>query len=552
MKKQTKSAVNAGFVQGAAILGIAGLLVKIIGAVYRIPLANIVGESGMAYYEVAYPYYSWLLVISSAGLPTAISKLVSERIALGDIVGAKRVFRAALRLLFVIGIVTAVLLFVLSSPIANLSGAAPARYSLMALSPALLFVSVMCAYRGYLQGMQCMTGTAISQIVEQLIKLIFGFGLAFLFVKTRPDVPELAAMGALIGVSVSELVALAVIKFYYDARIRNRSLPVCVSTKGAKSGLRGSIIKRLLAIAIPITIGASIMPVTGIADSVFIINFLEKHDIAMGIAEEIANENARVAYTVLRSYVTPLINMPAVLTLSLSMSLVPAISQAVTRKEKRIVNAASRTGIKLAMFIGAPCAAGLFILGGPIMSLLYSAVRNNQDRFIQAQQVMYIAAVGVLFLSLVQTLTGIIQGLGKPRVPVYFLALGGIVKVVSMVILMQFTSMGILGAALSTVLCYAVAGIADTVYVIRKTRMNISYTDTFAKPLFSSIVMGFAVFAVYTLGSKLGHPTLATLASLCIGVAVYGGLMILLRPFSNSDLEFLPKKDLFRRIFRVI
>lgn len=552
MKKQTKSAVNAGFVQGAAILGIAGLLVKIIGAVYRIPLANIVGESGMAYYEVAYPYYSWLLVISSAGLPTAISKLVSERIALGDIVGAKRVFRAALRLLFVIGIVTAVLLFVLSSPIANLSGAAPARYSLMALSPALLFVSVMCAYRGYLQGMQCMTGTAISQIVEQLIKLIFGFGLAFLFVKTSPDAPELAAMGALIGVSVSELVALAVIKFYYDARIRNRSLPVCVSTKGAKSGLRGSIIKRLLAIAIPITIGASIMPVTGIADSVFIINFLEKHDIAMGIAEEIANENARVAYTVLRSYVTPLINMPAVLTLSLSMSLVPAISQAVTRKEKRIVNAASRTGIKLAMFIGAPCAAGLFILGGPIMSLLYSAVRNNQDRFIQAQQVMYIAAVGVLFLSLVQTLTGIIQGLGKPRVPIYFLALGGIVKVVSMVILMQFTSMGILGAALSTVLCYAVAGIADTVYVIRKTRMNISYTDTFAKPLFSSIVMGFAVFAVYTLGSKLGHPTLATLASLCIGVAVYGGLMILLRPFSNSDLEFLPKKDLFRRIFRVL
>lgn len=552
MKKQTKSAVNAGFVQGAAILGIAGLLVKIIGAVYRIPLANIVGESGMAYYEVAYPYYSWLLVISSAGLPTAISKLVSERIALGDIVGAKRVFRAALRLLFVIGIVTAVLLFVLSSPIANLSGAAPARYSLMALSPALLFVSVMCAYRGYLQGMQCMTGTAISQIVEQLIKLIFGFGLAFLFVKTSPDAPELAAMGALIGVSVSELVALAVIKFYYDARIRNRSLPVCVSTKGAKSGLRGSIIKRLLAIAIPITIGASIMPVTGIADSVFIINFLEKHDIAMGIAEEIANENARVAYTVLRSYVTPLINMPAVLTLSLSMSLVPAISQAVTRKEKRIVNAASRTGIKLAMFIGAPCAAGLFILGGPIMSLLYSAVRNNQDRFIQAQQVMYIAAVGVLFLSLVQTLTGIIQGLGKPRVPVYFLALGGIVKVVSMVILMQFTSMGILGAALSTVLCYAVAGIADTVYVIRKTRMNISYTDTFAKPLFSSIVMGFAVFAVYTLGSKLGHPTLATLASLCVGVAVYGGLMILLRPFSNSDLEFLPKKDLFRRIFRVL
>jgi stage V sporulation protein B len=258
-----------------------------------------------------------------------------------------------------------------------------------------------------------------------------------------------------------------------------------------------------------------------------------------------------VAYTVLRSYVTPLINMPAVLTLALSMSLVPAISHAATRGEKRIVNSASRTGIKLAMFIGAPCAAGLFILGGPIMSMLYSAVRNNSERFIQAQQVMFFAAIGVLFLSLVQTLTGIIQGIGKPRVPVYFLAIGGVVKIVSMIILMRFTRLGILGAAISTVLCYAIAGIGDTIYVIKKTGMNISYSDTFFKPIFSSVLMGIAVFLVYRLAFAMGHPTIGTVAAIIVGVAVYLGMMILTHPFSPSDLEFIPKSRLVAKLFRI-
>lgn len=542
------------FVAGAAILGVAGLIVKVIGAVYRIPLANIVGESGMAYYEVAYPYYSWLLVISSAGLPTAVSKLVSERIARGDGVGAKNVFKAAMQLLAAIGIVTTIVLFAASSGIASLSGAAPAKFSLMALSPALLFVSIMCAYRGYLQGMQCMTGTAISQVIEQVFKLIAGFGLAFYFIKTQPNRPELAAMGALIGVSISELIALIVIKFYYSINLRRGNLPITSLSNnrmmGRSMGGR-SIIRNLLILAIPITIGASIMPITGIADSVFIINILESKNLAVLGNIELANEAARTAYTVLRSYVTPLINMPAVLTLSLSMSLVPAISQAIAKKEKRTVRAASGTGIKLAMFIGAPCTAGLFVLGGPIMSMLYYAVRNNSERFIQAQQVMYIAAIGVLFLSLVQTLTGIIQGMGKPRIPVYFLAIGGVVKVVSMLLIMNFTNLGILGAALSTVLCYAVAGIADTVYVIRQTRMSISFLDTFIKPIFSSLLMGIVVWLVYDLTSASGHMSIATVISVAAGVITYVLAIVLLRPFTASDMDFIPKGEKLKQLFNI-
>lgn len=540
------------FTQGAAILGIAGLLVKAIGAVYRIPLANIVGTIGAAYYDVAYPYYSWLLVISSAGLPTAISKLVSERIALGDVLGAKRVFRSALKMLLMIGIVTTILLFALATPIARGADVEPAKLSLMALAPALFFVSLMCAYRGYLQGMQCMTGTAISQLIEQLFKLIVGFSLAAMFVKTNPDKPELASMGALIGVSFSELAALVFIVVYYNIRLRRGTLPVSTnSAESADGGSTSDFIKKLLILAIPITIGASIMPVTGIVDSQFIVRILKENAMAAGMTEELAKEGAITSYAVLRSYVTPLINMPAVLTLALSMSLVPAISQAMTRREKRNVNSASRTGIKLAMFIGAPCAVGLFVLGGPIMSLLYKAVGSNPQVYTQAQQVMYIAAVGVLFLSLVQTLTGIIQGMGKPLVPVYFLAIGGAVKIISMLLLMKFTNLGILGAALSTVLCYALAGIGDTIYVVSKTKMSISYSDTFIKPILSSAVMGVAVYLIFSIFRKLGHPTIGTLFSIVIGIAVYALLMIVSRPISASDLEYLPKRKLFAKIFRI-
>lgn len=552
-KQLMEQSKKTSFVQGATILGIAGLFVKVIGAIFRIPLANIVGRDGMAYYEVAYPVYAGLLVISSAGLPTAISKMVSERIAIGDIHGAKRVYTSAMKLLLIIGAATTILLFIFSGTIAKLCNAELAKFSFMALSPALFFVSIMCAYRGYLQGMQCMTGTAISQVIEQVIKLAVGFSLAALLIKKYPERPELAAMGALIGVSISELVALIVIKLYYDARMKRGNLPVCTrgTVLAGSTESTSSITKKLLLIAVPITIGASIMPLTAIADGALTLNILEAKHIAAGLDKAAANSLARSSLAVLRSYVTPLINMPAVLTLALSMSLVPAISQAVTKRDKRTVHAATDTGLKLALFIGAPCAVGLFILGAPIMSMLFRDVRENAEIYLQAQKVMYFAATGVLFLSLVQTLTGVIQGMGKPRIPVFFLAVGGAVKIISMILLMKFTDLGVIGAAISTVLCYAIAAIGDIFFVLHYTQMRISYVDTFFKPLFSSVLMGVVVHLVFNALQKLGHPTVGTVLSIGIGVIVYLAAMILLRPFNASDLEFLPKSNVFARIFRV-
>jgi stage V sporulation protein B len=569
MEKNKKS-----FIKGAAILGAAGLIVKIIGAFYRIPLTNILqrgGYDGMVYYATAYPYYSWLLVISSAGFPTAISKLVSERVAVGDKKGATAVFKTAFRLLCIIGVITTALLFLGSGLIAKLADVPAANLSLMALAPSLFFVSIMCAYRGYLQGMQMMTGTALSQITEQVGKLIASYTLAILFVKLYPDRPELWAMGTLIGISISEVLGLIVIWLIYKKSRRqlpsNKLEDMVIPKKTFRNvGLS------LLTIAVPITLGASIMPITGIADTIFIKRLLQAGYLARGFSNEVVSGMAETGFVSLRSYVTPLINMPAVLTLALSMSLVPAIAPMRAARDRRGIRKVGTTGLKLAMLIGAPCAVGLFLIGAPVMALLYTKVRASTDYwaikgfipqilamapgkevsvYTLAGGIMQISAIGVLFLSLVQTLTGVIQGIGKQNVPVMFLLAGGIVKVVSMVVLMRFTKLGILGAAISTVLCYVVAGIGDTAYVIGHADIKLDWIDVFVKPLGSALVMGVFVYLVYNLVYKMGHPTAAVFAALIAGVAVYAACLWIVKAFNKDDLSFMPARRKLAKIFRI-
>ncbi len=533
------------FVRGAAILAIAGLIVKFIGAIYRIPLNNIVGVEGMRYYDIVYRYYTWLLVISSAGLPTAISKLVSERATLGDYRGARTVFKTAFRLLLIIGITTTVIMFFGAGALASISYPADATaeiakqaLSFRALAPALLFVSLMCAYRGYLQGMQQMVGTAFSQVAEQLGKLGIGFTLAM---QMLPRGPEYAAMGALIGVSASELVGLVVIWLFYLRRKKEFSLQIAATPRNKEKATFGSISKKILAIAVPVTIGASVMPVVGILDSALIIRVLE----SIGYTVKEAGN----AYALLYSYVTPIINMPAVLTSALAMSLVPAISAYMAKKDVKRVRSAARTGLKLSLIIGTPCAVGLFALAEPILGMLFRSLDPTQLKL--AAELLQTACIGVVFLSIVQTLTGVIQGLGRPSVPVINLVFGGVLKVVTLLVLMHRPEINIQGAAVSTVVCYASAGILDIVYLVRKTGMSLNLYDVFGKPILSSALMGILVTFLYR--AIVGHAsaTIATLGSVLAGVMLYGVLAIVLKMFSADDLQFIPGGNRLRKVFRV-
>lgn len=522
---------KVSFVQGAAILGIAGLIVKVIGAAFRIPLANTIGLIGTSYYDTAYPYYSWLLVISSSGLPTAISKMVSERVTLGDYRGAHRVFTTAMQILCCIGLLTSILMFFGSDYIARLHMLPEAAYCFKALAPALFFVALMCAYRGYMQGMQQMVPTAISQVVEQVGKLAVGLTLAFMLLDAGP---EYAAMGALIGVTVSELLALIYVMLSY----RRRWPKIRARLERSVRREAEPVAARLIAIALPITIGASISPLSSVVDSALIIRILLK----LGYAKE----TAQTAFSLMRTNVATLTNMPGVLTMALAMSLVPAISAFSAKRDHAGVQDTARLGLKLALIIGLPCAVGLFVLASPILSMLYPNLTEGELTL--AVDLMHTSSIGVIFLSLVQSMTGVIQGMGKPNVPVFNLFIGFVLKVASLLALMNIPQVNIQGAAVSTVVCYAFAGIADTIYVIRRAKLRLGLVDVLLKPVLSSGVMGFVVFMIYSFMQEMEHQVLPTLAAVAVGVFAYGVMAIYFRFFSREELAYIPGGQRIRKL----
>ena len=521
------------FVKGAVILGVAGLICKVIGAFFRIPLYNMLGD-GMQYYEAVYPYYSTLLVISSAGLPTAISRMVAERTALGDYAGGKKVFRRSMLLLVCIGAVTTALMYFGADFLARTTVGEGAALSFRMMSPALLIVSVMCAYRGYLQGLQKMTGTAMSQLAEQVGKLTIGLYLAY---RWMPRGLEYGAMGAVAGVTISELLALVVVALFYAFRRRGFASEMAdVAFEGEVGG--GHILRDLLAIAVPVTIGASIMPIMGMVD----VSLIKSTLLEIGFSEAAAT----MRFVALRSNVTSIINLPAVLTIALAMSLVPAISAARTAKDQKAIHTVSAMGIKLATFIGIPCAIGLFALSAPVIDFLYDI---DPERLSIASALLRTSAIGVIFLSLVQTLTGILQGAGKQQIPVINLFIGGVIKIVLMLTIMRNPAIGIQGAAISTTACYIVAGVLDAIYLIRYTKLKLNVMDTFIKPISASLIMGAAAYFCYGfLMEKIGFNAIATLGALAVGVVLYLALAIWMRMFNRDDFALIPGGSILARL----
>lgn len=531
-----ESTKKTTFVKGAAILAAAGLICKLIGVFFRIYAVRIVGEQGMFFYELVYPTYSWLLIISSSGIPTAISRMVAERAAVGNHDGARRVFRRSLLLLLLIGAITSALMFFGAEWLGTtvLNGGEGAKYSMMALAPALLFVSLMCAYRGYLQGLQRMTGTSVSQLAQQVFKLAFGLFFAYLLTKRYAGTELQYAAGAaglLLGVTASEILALVVMMIFY-ARTRGQ-YPALIEDPNPHERVFGP----MLAIAIPITLGASILPIANFLDSVMIKRLLEGAGFTAAEAE--------LRYTSLCLYVRSIINLPATLTVGIAMSIVPAISAARVRDDHSGVRRLSVLSLKIAMAIGLPCAVGLSVLAGPIIKLLYS--RITPEAYDIAVPLMHIAAFTVVFISLVQTATGALQGIGKHRLPMWFLLIGGLLKIAVNFIFIPMAHINILGAVFSNLACYGVAGVLDTVALLRVTKAKVNVIDTFLKPALASALMGGAAWGVHHLlsGLSLFHgstlmTSAATVLAIAIAVVVYALFTVLFGMFTKEELTYIP------------
>ena len=525
---------STSLVKGAAILGLAGIICKIIGVLFRIWAYGIIGEEGMVFYEIVFPFYSWLLILSSSGLPIAISRMVSERAAVGDFAGARKVFQRSLLALLVLGLVSTCVLFFgadfISTGILQLSP--DLAISFRCLAPALLFVSLLCAYRGYLQGMQLMTGTGVSQIAEQVFKCVIGLYLASLWIVRSP---AWGAAGTLIGVSASEALALGVMMIF-TLKHKRQLLPLgCSMTPKNSSQILSTMVK----IALPITIGASILPLTSMLDIKMIYSIMGKY-----LSESAIDS----AYVALSTNVRSLINLPASLTTALAISIVPTIAASRARKDENGVKLASQLGLKLSMVVGLPCAAGLFVLGGPVIQMLFRSISPESLEI--ATRIMRFASISVIFISLVQTMTGALQGVGKQRLPVYFLAAGAAAKIITNLVLLRIPEVGIVGASISNIACYAVAGILDAIALCRVIKLKPNIAGCFIKPLTASLIMGELVFFVYKLLYALHPGTLVTLVSVIVGIVAYLLLLFALRVFTPQELSYIPGGARLKRFYK--
>lgn len=518
------------FLQGAVVLGVAGLIIKVMGAIFRIPLANIIGDTGMGYYQTAYPVYVLLLTLSTAGIPVAISRMVAERNAVGKPEEAYRVFITSFKLLLVIGLGSFALLFFGAGYIVDYLGNPGAKMAMMAIAPALLFVPLMASFRGFFQGNQNMNPTAISQIMEQFFRVAVGLSLAIFLAKNSL---ESAAAGASFGATIGAIGGLAVVVIIFFKK--KSSILGRASVNGNRQWEESSkqIVWGILAIAVPITIGAAIMPIMNTIDLAIVIKRLS----ATGFTPMEANN----LYGQLTGMAGPLINFPQVLTQAIAMSLVPAVAASYKSGDREFLQYNVGLGLRTALVLGLPSAFGLMVLSQPIMVLLYPAQKASA---INAAPSLLILSFGVIFLATVQTLTGVLQGVGKQLIPVRNLAIGALLKVLVTYFLTGIPSINIRGAALGTVCAYAVASFLNLLAVKKYTGVSLDFKDHMMKPLLSVLVMAGIVYGshkglAHLLESSMSQGranALATATAIILGALVYFAMLFVTKAINREDL----------------
>lgn len=525
------------FLKGAAILGIAGLMVQVMGAIFRIPLGNIIGDEGMGYYQTAYPIYVFLLVFSTNGAPAAISKMTSERVALGQHSEAHRVFKLSFILMFGLGIVASSIFFFGAEPIVKALKNPGAYYAMLAIAPALLFVPIMSVFRGYFQGLQQMEPTAVSQLVEQAVRVSIGLSLAVILI---PSGIEYAAAGATIGTSIGPIAGVFVLLIIYYKR-RAKLHADIAENQAAEKESAGKILGTLAAIAVPITIGVSVVPIMNIVDVAIVMRRLQ----AVGFSSADAN----ALYGQMTGMAGPIINLPMALALSIALSIVPAIAAANSLRDHDFLDMNVRLGLRTAMIIGIPCTFGLMALSEPIMLLIYPMQAESAS---SAAPCLFILATGIVFLCVAQTMAGILQGLGRPSIAVASLGVGVLVKAVATYILCGFPELNVQGAAIGSSLAYAAIGLLNFIAVKKYTGTRFNVSLSVWKPLIAGIAMSAVVLAGYYLLRNILGNSLSTALAVCAGAGTYGIMLLKTRSIETHEIRLFPKGEKLEKLLKKV
>lgn len=550
---------------GAAVLLVGSVVAKMLGALYRIPLTNILGAEGMGMYQLVFPVYALFMVLATAGIPTSLSRTVAEKRALGE--NAKKYFAVAMCALLVLGLTFGLLMGALSDVLAKRQGNADTRFGFLIIAPAITFVCVISGFRGYFQGQMYMLPTALSNVVEQVVKLAVGIGVSYALAKRGVIY---AVCGALFGVTVSEIVTAAYMGATYLFRAKKEKRDRLVaqvslqdydlqsggflqgetSMRGGENGdnadfrsmkksrfekVSRSELKGMLRVALPIAAVAALMPLANFFDSIIIVNMLKAFGLEQGVAT--------AQYGIISGPVNSLINMPVVAIMSLAVAVVPSVSASRATRDIDGVMLKSSLCVRLAYLLGIPFAFYLAVFARNVIGALYPAL--SEQNTIVAVNVLRITAANVVFLSVMQIYVSLLQAVDKTKYAVFSLIAGIIVKIVLDVVLTRY--IGINGAAIASLALPLVAYFCTLVSYYKICGLRLE--KNVGLNLLSGVIMALCGIAV---GSFIKNDVASLAVGFAVCAVVYVWLAFLFNLVGKDDIPHLPLKKLLWALHRTI
>ena len=505
-------------IKGTIILGLAGIFARFLGLFFRIPIQALIKDEGMGYYQMSYPLYMTFVAIAS-GVPIAMSKLIAEMNAKNDHEGVGQILRQTLFLMITLGSITTMLMIMFARPIISaLKWDPKSYYSFLVIAIAPIFVSIMCTFKGFFQGLQNVKPTAISQIIEQIGRVVAGVLFAYLLF---PKGIEYAAGGAALGTLVGAIMgSIYLILSYLKVK---KELPV------RRVSRHKYILADLGKAALPISLGAAVGTIMSLIDSILVPQQLLK----AGFTQT----QSAVMYGQLTGKVFTLINVPLALSVALCASLVPIIAEAFYLSRRGELIKRVDMAIKLSNVISIPSSLGIFFMAYPIMHLVFMKDAAGYE-------ILKYISISIPFIILTQTSTAILQSIGNYMKPVYNLAIGCIVKVIMTYVLVSLSLVNIYGAVIGTILGYITSCLLNMYDLKKSLNMKINQVDAFVKPAIAAIIMIIAV--VFTYANVYNYTMskgLSCIISILIGVIIYLIFILLLRVFEYEEI----KKKFLRR-----
>ena len=511
-----------GIIKGIMSLLISQIFIKVIGLIYKLYLTNKqgFGDAGNAIYSSGFQIYALLLTFSSTGVPNAISYLVSERLAIGDNKGAHKIIKIAFVTFAFIGLVGSILLFLGAEKIANAFLQIPeAKYSLIALSPSIFFVSITSVVRGYFNGRQNFSVTAKSQSVEQIFKTVFTIVLVEIVIILGKNNTEIMSASANFATTVATITSFIYIYMYYRLKRREIAQEITETVNYKPTRIRKTL-KKILTVAMPISISSLISSFNKNIDSFTIVRYLKRF---------LTEEEAKIQYGILS-----LCSLPFSLNIAFVTALVPSISKSMAKGRIEEVRKKSEIFILVSVLIAFPITAIMYVYSKEILMVLF-------PNAMEGSMYLKISSISIIFMILAQTINGILQAIGKVGVPAIAFGIGMIFKLVINITLLPNPKIGIYGAIIGNIVCNIVAFTIGIIILNKNIKIKLNIKKVIIKPFIATIIMITLSSLIYQNAKCIKNSYLSIILTLFASLLIYIVLIVILRIISLKEIKILNK-----------